>query len=206
MAVGRLRLLIRRRRGTPAGPSLARLAGLLLGLWVALAPGTARCDALWHEEAQRLRVGLKIFAAVLGAVEPRTAEREPPGELHILVVHEGAQPAAKEAAASLGAIGRIRGRLLRIDVLDAQALDRYQGTPPDGIFVASVGLGGQRLRSWSEGLRTLVFSPFAGDVELGAVAGIHVSDQILPALNLPQARRAGVRFKPFLLRVAHTHE
>lgn len=165
-----------------------------------------RCDTLWHEEAQRLRVGLKIFAAVLGAVEPRTAEGEPRDALQILVVHAGARPAAEEAAASLGVIGQIRGRPLRIGVLDAQALDGYRGTPPDGIFVASMGLGGQRLRAWSEGLRTLVFSPFAGDVEAGAVAGIHVSDQILPALNLPQARRAGVRFKPFLLRVAHTHE
>jgi hypothetical protein len=164
------------------------------------------CDTLWHEEAQRLRVGLKIFAAVLGAVEPRPAERDPSGELQILVVHEGARPAAQEAVASLGAIGQIRGRPLRIEMLDAQALDDFRGTPPDGIFVASLGLGGRRLRAWSEGLRTLVFSPYAGDVEAGAVAGIHVSDQILPALNLPQARRAGLRFKPFLLRVAHTHE
>jgi hypothetical protein len=31
-------------------------------------------------------------------------------------------------------------------------------------------------------------------------------DQILPFLNLVQARRAGVRFKPFSLRVAHRHE
>lgn len=165
-----------------------------------------RCDTLWHEEAQRLRVGLKIFAAVLGAVEPRTAERDPSDALQILVVHEGARPSAEEAVASLGAIGQIRGRPLRIGVLDARALDDYRCAPPDGIFVASVGLAGQRLRAWSEGLRTLVFSPFAGDVEAGAVAGIHVSDQILPALNVPQARRAGVRFKPFLLRVAHTHD
>ncbi len=81
------------------------------------------------------------------------------------------------------------------------------GRPPlGGIFVASLDVGGKRLRLWSERHRTLVFSPFAGDVEAGAVAGIHVADRILPFVNLPQAHRAEVRFKPFFLDVAHRYE
>ena len=68
--------------------------------------------------------------------------------------------------------------------------------------MTSVGVGAARLRAWSERFRTLVFSPFAGDVEAGAVAGIYVADRILPFINLRQAQRAGIRFKPFFLKVA----
>jgi hypothetical protein len=128
------------------------------------------------------------------------------GDLVVAVVHEGSRETANQAAATLRAMDPIRGHPLRAIILDAGTLDSYQGTPLGAVFVASVGLGGQRLRAWSEELRVLVFSPFSGDVEAGAVARIHVSDQILPFLNLVQARRAGVRFKPFLLRVAHRHE
>jgi len=126
--------------------------------------------------------------------------------LKVAVVSEGSAEGADRAASALRAIGQIRGRPLRVVTLDAKDLDTFREGPLSGIFVASPGLSGARLRAWSERLRTLVFSPFRGDVEAGAVAGIHVSDQILPFLNLPQARRAGVRFRAFLLRVAHRYE
>ena len=75
-----------------------------------------------------------------------------------------------------------------------------------GVFVASVAVGGARLQAWSERLQTLVFSPFAGDLEAGAVAGLYVADRVLPFINAPQARRAGLRFKPFFLKVARQYE
>ncbi len=225
VALGRLRLLARGPGRSPRGPSIPRRAlvppFLCIWLCVWLAPGLAQGGALWPEDAQRLRVGLQIFPAVLGAVEPRpgdapldagskgrtqSQDRRRGPELQVVVVHEGIPESAERAADALAQIQEIRGLPLRITTLEAHALDSYRGPPLDGIFVASAGLGGPRLKAWSEGLRTLVFSPFAGDVEAGAVAGIHISDQILPFLNLDQARRAGVRFKPFLLRVAHRHE
>jgi hypothetical protein len=166
----------------------------------------AHSDGLWQEEEQRLRVGLAVFPAALGAMEPLTEKRSPDGRLDLFVVHDGSPEAAREAVESLEAIGQVRGIPIAVTVLTPEALDAYSGSVPAGIFVASTGLGSARLRRWSERLRTLVFSPFAGDVEAGAVAGISVTDQILPYINRGQAQRAQIRFKTFFLEVAREYE
>jgi hypothetical protein len=175
-------------------------------LWMGLQADPANGVPLWREDAQRFRVGLKVFPAALGALEWLEDKRSPDGALTVVVVHDGSQEAADLACADLRNMGRIHDLPLSVTTLTPAALDQYVGAPIVGIFVASVGVGTQRLRAWSEHHRALVFSPFAGDVEAGAVAGIHISDQIRPYVNTTQAARAGLRFKAFFLQVARQHE
>jgi hypothetical protein len=186
--------------------ALARLPATAALLWMALHPGPASTEPLWREDALRFRVGLKVFPAVLGALDSLAEKRSPEGDLNVVVVCQGSGETARQAASDLLGIGEVRGLPLRVTTLSIAALDQYQGAPLGAILVASVGVGAKRLHAWSERFRALVFSPFFGDVEAGAVAGIHVSDQILPYINVPQSRRAGVRFKAFLLRVARRYE
>jgi hypothetical protein len=176
-----------------------------LALCLGLVATGAWTQSLWREEEQRFRVGLKLFPAVLGAIEDLEEKRATSGKLEIRIVYEGSDAVAREAASALRGIGRIREIPLNVQTLSAEALDSDDSRLA-GIFVASVDLGGKRLRLWSERHRALVFSPFAGDVETGAVAGIHVADRILPFVNLPRAQRADVRFKPFFLKVARRYE
>lgn len=206
MVFSRLQVLGREGGGAGRAGTFPLLPFLLLCLWIALNAGPAQGDSLWQEDDQRLRVGLKLFPAVLGAMESPDEETAGNRALRVAVVSEGSSEGADRATSALRAISQIRGRKLRVVALDAKDLDTFPGGDFSGVFVATPGFSGARLRAWSERLRTLVFSPFPGDVEAGAVAGIHVSDQILPLLNLPQARRAGVRFRPFLLRVARRYE
>lgn len=176
-----------------------------VSLCVGIFASRAWTQPLRQEEEQRFRVGLKLFPACLGALEGLEVRSAATGKLEIRIVYEGSDAIAREAASTLGGIGRIRGIPLNVQTLSAESLDT-DATPLGGIFVASLDAGGKRLRLWSERHRTLVFSPFAGDVEAGAVAGIHVADRILPSVNLHQAHRAEVRFKPFFLKVAHRYE
>lgn len=206
MALGRLRVLIETsRRGGPRVTQVG-LTLLLLGLWVGVAAGPPSTYPLGQEEQQRLGVGLELFPALLGALESLADKASADGTLLVAVTHLGSPDSARRAAAALGAMAQIRGHPVRLISLDAEDLDDYQAAPLAGVFVASPHLEGARLRAWSERLGALVFSPFAGAVESGAVAGVHVSDQILPFVNLRQAARAGVRFRPFLLRVARRYE
>lgn len=195
------------------GPCIHRLTSIrawsllcvfLLGSW--LRPGLAETPSLWQEEEQRLRVGLKIFPAVLGALEALESKRSADGSLLVLVVHQGPTQIGHEAALNLGGIGQVRGLPLSVKELTVNALDHHDTTPIAGIFVASPGLGADRLGAWSEHYRTLVFSPFAGEVEVGAVAGVYVTDRILPYINRPAAQRAGLHFRPFFLKVARQYE
>ena len=181
---------------------------LLCGLWLCLSlqTGLTATAGLWQEEEQRLRVGLKIFPACLGAIDGLEARHSADGSLQVLVVYEGSADAAQDVAFSLGGIGKIHGLPLRVKTVAAATLDGYSELPVAGIFVASAGVGATRLKAWSERFQALVFSPFAGEVEAGAVAGIAVADQVLPFINPRQAQRAGVRFKPFFLKVARQYE
>ncbi|WP_200328506.1 YfiR family protein [Thiocystis violacea] len=186
----------------------ASLLGFVICAQVLLVPqgAEAATPALWREDAQRMQLGLKLFPACLGAVESLDRHLGPDGSLLVLVVYEDSKAAALEAAASLASMARIGGHPLRVEVFSAADLDAYAGERPAGIFIASVGMEPRRLRLWSERQRALVFSPFAGAVEEGAVVGISVADRVLPFVNLAQARRAGIRFKSYFLDAAQAYQ
>lgn len=210
MAVGRLRLLIADPRLLAAAKRFARLLCLSISLAGGLGslPPTAlaQTPTLWEEEQQRFRVGLKVFPACLGAVENLDDRLASDGSLQVLVIYEGSDATARQAVTSLNGIGKVRGLTLNAKALSVTAIDEDREADVSAIFVASVGLGSRYLRAWSERYRALVFSPFDGEVEAGAVAGLYVADRILPYINLAQSQRAGIRFKPFFLQVARQYD
>lgn len=161
---------------------------------------------LWEEDAQRLRIGLKLFPACLGALESFPSSATRAGAWRVVVVHRGDPDTAREARAALAALGSVRGLPLSARVAEVEELEALDEAAVSAIFVVSLELESSRLRAWSERYGVLVFSPFAGDVERGAVAGIAVGERIQPAVNLTQAARAALVFKPFFLRVARQHE
>lgn len=185
---------------------LALSALLLACLSWGASKSQADSSGLWQEDEQRLRVGLKLFPAFLGAMERLDEHRAQDGAIHVLVLYQGSRDSALEAAERLREVDRIGGRSLLVSALSSGEMEDYEGVSLTGIFVASPGIDPKRLTLWSERYRTLVFSPFAGAVEEGAVAGLYVADRILPYVNMKQAARAEVRFKPFFLRVARHYE
>ncbi|BCU05719.1 hypothetical protein Atep_03960 [Allochromatium tepidum] len=189
--------------------SLVRGTFLCLALCISvlLAPLDAlgNPQGLWYEDEQRMQLGLKLFPVSIGALESLETVLGPDGRLLVLVVYEGSRNPALQVAAQFGSV-TVRGHGLRVEVLSAADLDAYTGPRPGGIFIASVGLSPDRLRAWSERQRALVFSPFDGAVEAGAVVGLHVADRVLPIVNLTQAERSGIRFRPYFLEEARHYE
>jgi hypothetical protein len=181
---------------------------LVLCAQVLLLPQDAQgsSQALWREDEQRMQLGLKLFPVSIGALESLETALGPDGRLLVLVVYDGSRNPALQVAAHFESDAKVRGHRLQVKTLSAADLDAYTGPRPGGIFIASVGLDPSRLRAWSERHRTLVFSPFDGAVEDGAVVGLHVADRILPIVNLTQAERSGVRFRPYFLEEARHYE
>ncbi|MEA3639749.1 MAG: YfiR/HmsC family protein [Lamprobacter sp.] len=148
-------------------------------------------------------MGLNLFPAILGAQEELPAQCNADGALEIAVVYRASEQAAKQAARTLKQIGQVQELALVVSILPVERLSANPEQSLAAIFIANSGLEPALLRRLSEHYQVLVFSPFEGDVAAGAVAGIHVADRILPAINLKQARRAGLSFKPFFLGIAH---
>lgn len=159
---------------------------------------------LWEEEQQRLQIGLKLFPAYLGALEEVPASAGSQGAWHIVIVHRDDPETAVEVRDALEAVPRVQGLPLRVKIVDVVSFGhRFHSAMVNAIFVASVDFSAHDLRAWSEQHQTLVFSPFSGDVERGAVAGLYVAERILPYINLIQTSRAGLSFSPLFLRIAH---
>jgi hypothetical protein len=178
---------------------LCCLAWPVLGPW-------ANADALWEEDRQRLNVGLKLFPACLAADQGLHKRADEQGRLLVLVLHPDSRRRAEDVAADLRGMGAVKEMPLRVEAVTWEGLAAYRGQPLAAIFVAAPAVPEHLYEQWLQEYRTLVFSPFAGAVEQGAVAGIQITDRILPYVNLRQAVRAGIDFKPFFLRIAARHE
>ena len=185
---------------------MGRLAVAMLAVAAGLFVSTALGGALWQEQEQRLRIGAKILPACLGSVEDLSRLRAKDGDLLILMVHADMAGATREVEQLLAGVTSIRGLPVRLETLSADALERRENGPVAAIFVIDPEISAARMQDWGRRLGALVFSPFPGHVEDGAVAGIYVADRILPFVNLRRARAAGLGFKPFFLEVARTHE
>lgn len=189
-----------RRQGLPP----AWLTPLLLLLCSLQSPG-ATAGTLWPEERQHLTIGLRLFPACLAADTELAQRVDAEGQLRIIVVHPDDPDTAAEVVTSLQRLGRVRDWPLAVEAITPEELFRLPEQPLAAIFVAAPRFEAELLEE-AVRRKALLFSPFRGDVERGVMAGISVSDRILPYVNLPQAERAGIRFKPFFLRAARQHE
>lgn len=52
----------------------------------------------------------------------------------------------------------------------------------------------------------ILFSPFAGDVERGATAGISITSRVKPFFNIKTLKRADITINPVLLKLSKRHE
>lgn len=193
--------------GILKGPrAIPRLwAGIVL-LWACCARSpTAMADPLWPEDRMLLSIGLRLFPACLAADTELAGRIDPAGRLRVLVLHPDSPEVAAEVVDELRRIGKVRGIPLQVGTITPGPLFDLPEQSLAAVFVAAPGID---TALFEEAVRrqTLLFSPFPGDVERGAVAGVRITDQILPHVNLSQAERAGVRFKEFFLRAAKHHE
>jgi len=201
VALRRLRPLAGRSRRYPL------LWALLLWhlVYPLMGPG-AQADGLWEDDRQRLNIGLKLFPACLAADQGLADKRDERGRLLVLTLHGDSPRAADTVASDLRGVGEVQGYPLEVAVVPADRLADYRDRKVAAMFLATPGMALASIVAEARGHRALVFSPFPGDVERGAVAGIQVTDRILPYVNLRQAERAQIRFKPFFLRVAASYE
>lgn len=159
-----------------------------------------------EELERRVLVGLKLFPAVLAA-NPVLEQKSAPGTVRVLILYRDDRGYAEELAATLRNVEHIREIPLRVEIAPVDALQREGGTPPFGLFVSQRSEDDIALiAEYGRRHGIITYSPFQGDVESGILAGIAISDRILPLVNNRTLASLPFGLKAFFLRVAEIYE
>lgn len=159
------------------------------------------------EAERRILVGLKLFPAFLAADEDIAAKRAANGRLSLLLLYSDDRETAEQLAGRLAAIDTVRGIPITVEVSPYTDLPDYRKRSVAGIFLTQWVDDGKLasvIRFGVEG-QVVVFSPFKGDIKRGVLAGLFVSDRILPYINMQTLRESGLQMKPFFLEIAKRH-
>ena len=168
---------------------------------------TAAAGFAGEREVRRAWVGLELFPTMLAADMDIASKQDPSGAIPVLLLYRDDASLALDMADRLGKISRVRGLPLRVETAGFEDLDGLATDPPAGVFLTQTpGSDLGRIVAFCRDLGIVLFSPFEGDIENGATAGIRVTDRILPYLNRKTVRASGLRFKPFFLQVAVIYE
>lgn len=179
------------------------------GRWVLLLAAALLCltPAVADQTERRLRIGLKVFAAVVAADQDLAAKHTEDGRLRLLLVYLDDRARAVELVTRLQQVGAIRDRPIQARAVALDDLPASTDEPLAGIFL--VQWLNHRLPeavTFARQRGTILFSPFKGDIENGVMSGLSVRDRILPYVNPGALQAAGIELKPFFLEVARRHE
>ena len=202
--------MLRRRR---SAATCARARDWLLAALVAVvtavsvSASTARAD---DADDRRIRAGARLFRSLLTAqvaLESRTAAD---GALHVILYGSDAHLSAEISTliASSGDAGKTGIKDLPVTIDNITSLSALaQAQQPAGVFIVSAQSEKDlaELVHWSTASKVVLYSPFDGDVERGAAAGICIEAKVQPFLNLPALQAAGVELKPFYVKVARVY-
>ncbi len=184
------------------------LLGILLGILSVLH------GALGGPQEQRVQIGLRLFRTLLAADRDLAEKVNAEGRLELALIYRDDRTQAEKFATALQASGhgseqgKIRNYPIQITLADGARLQELWRQAPAAIYlvqplpdpvleaVIRYGIDHQRI----------VFSPFAGQVEKGALAGLAIEVRVMPYINGTTLKQSGVRLTHLLLKVAKMYD
>lgn len=177
---------------------LRLLAGLLLA---GIAAANVQADSY---DALRLRSSARLLHALLRADESLEQRVPAAAGLRVLIYADSrrvAEPLLPLVAPADVKRGSVRGRRVA-----AEAITRLPHTAPEAelpvaVFLASPLPAAQfeALLAWCIAHRVILYSPFEGDVERGATAGLSVRAKVQPFVNRDTLAASGIQLGAFYL-------
>ena len=178
--------------------------GILFLIWMATCiPATGFADSITQ---RRVLAGLDLFPSFLAANQDIREKQTPDGELLLMLISSDINDVAAKSARHLKTVRHIRGIPTRLKLISDEAFLNYDGPVPAGIFLLQNISSLKPIIRYSYEHHTMLISPVDGDVERGVMGGIHISDRILPHVNMKAVKKARIRIKPFFLRISKKYE
>lgn len=193
----------------PPGPAWwARgRSGVLRWMLMLMLLTVAICSAPAHADPQqerRVRTGARLMLALLAADLELEAKTRASGRIEVLIYGRDAQLGSivsQTLSPAQGEAPAVRSLPLAVAHLDREPDPSLR---PQALFVASPLDPAEldRLIAWSIRQGVILYSPFEGDVERGALAGLSIEAKVLPLLNSRTLEASGIRLKPFFVKIA----
>jgi hypothetical protein len=156
------------------------------------------------QQERRVRTGARLMLALLAADVELEAKTRSTGRIEVLIYGRDAQlrsVVSQTLSPVQGEAPVVRGLPLAVAHLDREPAPSLR---PQALFVANPLERAEldRLIAWSIRQGVILYSPFEGDVERGALAGLSIEAKVLPLLNRRTLEASGIRLKPFFLKIA----
>jgi len=162
-----------------------------------------------QQHERRVMTGLNLFPNIVSVDLDVLDKRSKDGFLLLLISYKYDQGDAKRLAEALRQkVKTIKQTEIKVKVTrDLEKFSHDQGGPA-GIFLTEHLSDEQfeKILKFAIEHHVLVFSPFAGDVERGATAGLSISSRIQPYYNAETLMKSKIRFHHLFLKVAKSYE
>ena len=174
------------------------MAALMLGL--GLAGATVQADSY---DERRVRTAARLVRALLTAHEGLAAKAQSDGGLEVLVL--GDQDRQTDPLPSLiappvkGSPTQISGHALRARI--SFELPPAESSLPVAVFLSQKldDPAFAELLQWCIERGVILYSPFEGDVERGATAGVSIQAKVQPFVNLDTLSSSGIALRRFYI-------
>lgn len=163
--------------------------------------------ALSEIDARRAQMAIellpRVFSVDLDAEKKMTAER-----CWLLLIFDHDPATANSYANSLQqSLPKLRDRTVVVSAIRVFELVSHNPTPSAVLLVEPLGRSEfEVVRDYARAHQRLLFSPFAGDVERGATAGLYIGARVLLHFNAAELQNTGIRIEPQVLRISKLYE
>jgi hypothetical protein len=177
---------------------------LWLGVF-SLATASVRAE---NYDELRVRTGARLLRVLLAADQALEAKAGSNHELSVLV-YAGPPQTGRSIADLIAPAGdskrsQVRGMSLQASVVE-QLPSSGQDVPVALFLAAPLEKGAfDALLHWCIDRGVILYSPFEGDVERGATAGLSVQAKVQPFVNLATLQSSGIELRPFFLDHSRT--
>lgn len=177
------------------------LALFCLALSLSLAGAKVQADSY---DDRRVRTAARLLRALLSADEQLEGKQSDSGTLQVWVWSDRPREAAPllPLIAPPGDSARAKVRGLKLELKTLSELPGAElAAPPVAIFLAQPLQQSEfeRLLGWCIEQQVILYSPFEGDVERGATAGVSVQAKVQPFVNLGTLRNSRISLRKFYL-------
>ena len=183
------------------------MAGLFFLTIAVFAGGLGYAD---EEDQRRVDISLSIFPRIVAVDNDFREKLVDKNKVQLLFLYAENKKRAENLAEKMEEENKnIGGMGVMVSAMSiSSATKEQEEKKPTAIFI-SERLSDEDLKkvmAFAEAEKRLVFSPFSGDVERGAMVGISVTNRVKPYFNLHALRRSKVDINALLMKMSKIYE